>query len=408
MQLPTPVYPCPLNLQVTGCNTSLKNIIIAAPLGLVEEDYDDNQYKAPNLLRRVLSLMTNLKPGASLISFQLPPEFNIPKSMLQVYGETTFCVGKEMLNQCNAGKDPIERMTAILAWKLSTLRSLAFGVAPYNPILGETHHVSRGTLNVLLEQVSHHPPITALHATDSKNGIEMIWCLYSVPKFVGNGVETHINGTREIRLLNKGENYLMNHPKLLIRFLPVPSVLWSGNITVSCAETGLEACLTFGGSFLLGINPRSVKGKICLPPSKKPLYEINGRWDGIVTAKEVSTGTVRVIYDAKEVLSGLKPPFLEDPEGICESDSVIVWKDVNEGIMKRRWEEAREVKNMVEEKEREIARERKRKGEIWKPKHFSLSFNKDDNTWNCSPLHQSVPRAPLVVPIQSNFHQTFN
>lgn len=28
-----------------------------------------------------------------------------------------------------------------------------FGVAPYNPILGETHHASRGNLNVLLEQV---------------------------------------------------------------------------------------------------------------------------------------------------------------------------------------------------------------------------------------------------------------
>ena len=33
------------------------------------------------------------------------------------------------------------------------MRPVIFGVAPYNPILGETHHVSRGNLNVLLEQV---------------------------------------------------------------------------------------------------------------------------------------------------------------------------------------------------------------------------------------------------------------
>lgn len=40
-----------------------------------------------------------------------------------------------------------------MAWSISTLRPMTFGVAPYNPILGETHHVSSGTLNVLLEQV---------------------------------------------------------------------------------------------------------------------------------------------------------------------------------------------------------------------------------------------------------------
>ena len=33
------------------------------------------------------------------------------------------------------------------------MRPVIFGVAPYNPILGETHHISRGNLNVLLEQV---------------------------------------------------------------------------------------------------------------------------------------------------------------------------------------------------------------------------------------------------------------
>ncbi|PNX56971.1 oxysterol-binding protein-related protein 4B-like, partial [Trifolium pratense] len=58
-----------------------------------------------------------------------------------------------------------------------------FGLAPYNPILGETHHVSKGNLNVLLEQVSHHPAVSALHATDEKENIEIIWCQYPFAKF---------------------------------------------------------------------------------------------------------------------------------------------------------------------------------------------------------------------------------
>ncbi|KAL3534890.1 hypothetical protein ACH5RR_003351 [Cinchona calisaya] len=111
--------------------------------------------------------------------------FNLPKSQLHCYGESVYCMGGDLLSMCANGGTSLERLVSVVAWTTSTMRPLMFGVAPYNPILGETHHVSRGTLNVLLEQVSHHPPVTALHATDEKNNIEMIWCHYPVPKFRG-------------------------------------------------------------------------------------------------------------------------------------------------------------------------------------------------------------------------------
>jgi len=104
----------------------------------------------------------------------------------------------------------------VVAWSISTTRPSSFGVAPYTPTLGETHHVSKGNLNVLLEQVllllnlcsnldslfierdrynniitflclqvSVNPPVSALHATDEKENIEMIWWQQPVPKFRG-------------------------------------------------------------------------------------------------------------------------------------------------------------------------------------------------------------------------------
>jgi len=57
------------------------------------------------------------------------------------------------LQQCNNAENSLDRFTSVVAWSISTTRPPSFGVAPYNPILGETHHVSRGSLNVLLEQV---------------------------------------------------------------------------------------------------------------------------------------------------------------------------------------------------------------------------------------------------------------
>ena len=87
------------------------------------------------------------------LQVQLPPLFNMPKSQLQCYGETVYCVGNDMLSRCSKAESSLERFASVVAWSISTTRPLIFGVAPFNPILGETHHVSKGTLNVLLEQV---------------------------------------------------------------------------------------------------------------------------------------------------------------------------------------------------------------------------------------------------------------
>ena len=88
-----------------------------------------------------------------MCKFQVPPQLNMPKSQLQCYGESVYCFNEDMLRKCNSGKNPIDRFVAVVAWNISTLRPLTFGIAPFNPILGETHHASAGSLNILLEQV---------------------------------------------------------------------------------------------------------------------------------------------------------------------------------------------------------------------------------------------------------------
>lgn len=88
-----------------------------------------------------------------ILQVQLPPHFNLPKSQLQGYGETVYCTATDMLSRCNHCESPHERLVAVVAWSISTLRPVKFGAAPYNSVLGETHHVSSGNFNFLLEQV---------------------------------------------------------------------------------------------------------------------------------------------------------------------------------------------------------------------------------------------------------------
>ncbi|ESR66513.1 oxysterol-binding protein-related protein 8 [Citrus sinensis] len=374
------------------------NVVLTKPLSLDGESNDD--FRAPNILQRVLSLFKSVRPGTDVTRFKLPAIFNLPKSHLQCFGELVYCIGNDMLSKCNSLESPLERFTAVVAWSISMNRPPVFGSAPYNPVLGETHHVSRGNLNILLEQVSHHPPVTALHGTDEKENIEIIWCQHPAPKFYGASVEAEVHGRRQLKLLNHNETYEMNSPKLCIRFLPVPGADWVGNVKIKCYETGLEAELFYKANPFIALrrNHRAVKGKIYNSSSSKILYEIDGHWDRTVSLKDVNNGKSTIIYNAKEVLTGLKAPIVKDLEEMWPSESAAVWSEVSQYIMRQDWEKASEAKKAVEEKQRKLLRERESAGETWVPKHFTVTCNKERG-WDCSSIKKVVPPAPIVVPL---------
>lgn len=79
------------------------------------------------------------------------------------------------------------------------------------------------------------------------------------------------------------------------------------------------------------------------------------------------------------------------------SESAVVWAEVSQNILSKCWEKAREAKTAVEEREREMLRERKAKGETWVPKHFTVSYSKEGG-WTCLPNQRLVPPAPIAVP----------
>uniref|UniRef100_A0A6N2N2K5 Uncharacterized protein n=1 Tax=Salix viminalis TaxID=40686 RepID=A0A6N2N2K5_SALVM len=320
-------------LPVSEGNDNIQ-VVLTKPLSVDGDVTAD--YKAPNLVQRMLSLIGSL-----------PPLFNIPKSQLQCYGESAYCFSKNLLQQCNNAENSLDRFTSVVAWSISTTRPPSFGVAPYNPILGETHHVSRGSLNVLLEQVSHHPPVSALHATDEKENIELIWCQHPVPKFYGRAT----------------------FPKLLF----------------SCfKETGFEAELCYITSSLLGRGgEHRVEGKIYQFSSMKTLYEVEGYWNRLRRSSSL-------FHRGRNGFLFCK--------GIWPTESTAVWSEVSRGILGKNWTKAREAKSTVEDCQRKLAKERKSKGENWVPNHFTISDSKEDG-WDCSPIQERVPPAPIVVPL---------
>ncbi|RWR97951.1 oxysterol-binding protein-related protein 4C isoform X1 [Cinnamomum micranthum f. kanehirae] len=298
-------------------------VVIAPPLSL--EGGLAGEHKTPNILQCVLSLFKNVQCGSDLTRFELPPLFNMPKSQLQCYGESVYCIGEDILSKCSNGKTNLERFVNVVAWSISHNRPVNFGATPFNPVLGETHHVSRGTLNVLLEQVSHHPPVSALHATDEKANVELVWCQSAIAKFHGASVEAVIHGKRQLKLL-KFES--------------------------SVRITGLEADLCYkGNSFLgLGSSPRFVKGRIFYSSSMETIYDIEGHWD-----RMSKVGKRWFIYNGKEAISKLETPVLKDPKVVLPTESAFVWGEVKPRYVEQNWEKAKAAKKSIEREGEEVS-----------------------------------------------------
>lgn len=128
-----------------------------------------------------------------------------------------------------------------------------------------------------------------------------------------------MKGKRQVKLPKLNETYEVDCPNLLIRLLPAPSVEWSGNVRVVCKDSGLEAELSYyrSRSFLgIGGDPRCVKGRILHSGSGDVVCEIDGHWDRTVSLKDVKTGKVSVLYDAKRAVANLSTPVVEDQKVI--------------------------------------------------------------------------------------------
>lgn len=87
--------------------------------------------------------------------------------------------------------DPFTRMKTVVQWYLSGFYKKPKGLKkPYNPILGEVFrccwkHPNGSTTFYIAEQVSHHPPISALYVTNRKDGFTLSATILAKSKFYG-------------------------------------------------------------------------------------------------------------------------------------------------------------------------------------------------------------------------------
>lgn len=100
--------------------------------------------------------------GKDISKLSVPVYFNDPTSLLQKCAQSMEY--NDLLDRAAIESDPFMRQ-ALVAVHMVTCASICERTAskPFNPVLGETYEYANGNFEYIAEQVSHHPPVTAIH-----------------------------------------------------------------------------------------------------------------------------------------------------------------------------------------------------------------------------------------------------
>ena len=121
--------------------------------------------------------------GKDMSKIAVPVYFNEPLSFLQRFTEDM--TYNNILLKASDSDDPYLRLALVACFAISSYASSGIRLMkPFNPILGETFELEKDGFRAISEQVSHHPPISAIHVDHSQ---------YSF--FASTSMQTSFKGT---------------------------------------------------------------------------------------------------------------------------------------------------------------------------------------------------------------------
>lgn len=245
----------------------------------------------PMSSRGELSVFGLLKQciGKELSKITMPVQLNEPISFLQRIVE--YMEYGHLLEKAAASPDPVERMQYVAAFAVSSCSSNADRISkPFNPLLGETYELDRPGLGykIVCEQVSHHPPVSAFHATAP--GYSFYGAVCPKLAFWGKSVEIVAKGVNTVELTGHGEIYTWENTKGSVHNVIIGK-LWIehyGLMKVVNHTTGHHAELNFKKCTLLSREAHKVEG--CIMDAKKnKLKYIYGSWTDALFAADPGT-----------------------------------------------------------------------------------------------------------------------
>jgi len=236
-------------------------------------------------------------------------------------------------------------MLTIASWLISTLPMEVWRKKPFNPVLGETHETyvesKLGNTYFLSEQVSHHPPITAIKIYNPEQQISLDANLSFGVIFGGNSVNVVTNGEAILTLHKLNEHYIMPKkiPNMAVRHLIIGTkkIYWEGELKIICPQTNIVCILNFSKG---GGSENVVTGTI-FKDTKEVLCTIEGNCGGLISVSHGKEKKKPYLDIEKLNKSKLRYNRVDELE---PTSSLRVWNQVSKYILEDKTVEADEAK----------------------------------------------------------------
>ncbi len=349
--------------------------------------------------------------GKDLSKITLPANLNEPLTVLQRGAEEMESV--HLLHRAAACAEGPMRLALVTAWAMSSYHTTVDRPwKPFNPMLGETYEWDRTAdlgCRYVAEQVSHHPPISALHL--SGPGFVFFGDSQIKSKFWGNSIEVNPTGILHLFLDRPGAG-VKDHYTWEKVTTCICSLFGSrynenyGTMVVTNHTTGETATLEFckkGGWLSKSGIQHEVEGFV-LGPRGEPYGNLFGQWSEVLYLVRGESDEARK-RRRKEGWASLPPGVAElwrapprpalskdyygftlhgmglnelprDLEPLLPPSDARFRQDqraLEEGDVKR----ATDEKHRLEEKQRAAKRLRDAQGQHWTPRWFSKTIDPD-------------------------------
>uniref|UniRef100_A0A8C9B0A1 Oxysterol-binding protein n=1 Tax=Prolemur simus TaxID=1328070 RepID=A0A8C9B0A1_PROSS len=325
-------------------------------------------------------LLKQLRPGMDLSRVALPTFVLEPRSFLSKLSD--YYCHADLLSRAAAEEDAYSRIKLVLRWYLSGFYKKPKGIKkPYNPILGETfrccwfHPQTDSHTFYIAEQVSHHPPVSAFHVSNRKDGFCISGSITAKSRFYGNSLSALLDGKATLTLLSRAEEYTLTMPYAHCKGILYGTMTMElgGKVAIECAKNNFQAELDFKLKPFFGSSSsiNQISGRIS--SGGNVLASLTGHWDSDVFIKEEGSSSTELFWSPSgEVRAQRLKRRTVLFEEQTELESERLWQHVTRAISKGDQHKATQEKFALEEAQRQRTRERQQSLTPWKPQLFHL------------------------------------
>ncbi|KAI6199123.1 Oxysterol-binding protein [Aphelenchoides besseyi] len=334
-----------------------------------------------------LALMRNCI-GKDLSKIAMPVDFNEPLSALQRSVEELEY--SHLLDEAALETNPYRRLALVSAFAISAYPATGQrSTKPFNPILGETYECDRRQERdrgfiAFAEQVSHHPPCSALYSRGKNWTLSQLYSPST--RIKGRSLlltpigRTHVKFTgsmEEVISYNKATTR-SSMTNLISGKLQTENL---GEVTVISNRSDAKCILKFHDSGYFSKETRKVTGTVT-DAHGNAHYDIDAVWDEYATIRDLNKNTenkeqvvwtVASLPEDSALMHGFSRFAIELNE--IENEVELPPTDsrfrVDQRVMEEgNWQLANELKKQLEDKQRERQREREELGIEYKPIWF--------------------------------------